>query len=329
MPAKVDFGATFKTLDIDVPKYLPMLYAYFLRLGGRSIRHRVTSIAEAISLAHSSAATVTQMIDGTLRTAQAGSAVIKPIAVIASPGLGAGELLGDQGILPIRGQTVLLRAPWCTTELVLGKEVAETSGTTWCGLSKVIAAQGGYRDTYIIPRGDGTIICGGTRLEDDWDVEPRPETTKDILRRVLALMPQLERPKARVIGKSNGTDGQTSHGKDDEEYDVDIVDVNVGLRPGRRGGIRIERADAKDEQDGIPLIYNYGFGGIGYQSSWGAAFEARGLVDEALSRSPAPPHSTFAELDAGKLQVPDPTELVAKAHVNGLRPTNGSAVEGH
>lgn len=320
LPDAIDFGATFKTLDLDIPKYLPMIYAYFLQLGGKSIKHKANSISEAISLSYSSAASVTQMVDGRVRTAKPTSTSIKPSLVIASPGLGAKELLGDDDVLPIRGQTVLLHAPWCTTTAVHGVEAAKQSETTWCGVSKVIAAQGGYRDTYVIPRGDGTIICGGTRLEDDWDVEPRIETSHDILRRVLALMPQLQKPKQN--GDSSNGDAKAQKHPHAGEYDVEIAAVNVGLRPGRKGGIRLENGPKVDE---IPMVYCYGFGGIGYQSSWGAAFEARSLVDQALNRTQAPDQSTFADLDSGKLVLPDPSTLFTKEHINGVAP----AINGH
>lgn len=320
LPEAIDFGASFKTLDLDIPKYLPMLYAYFLQLGGRSIKQKVNNISEAISLSHSSAALVTEMIDGKARTSKSIKTPIKPSLVIASPGLGAKELLGDNDVLPIRGQTVLLNAPWCTTAAVHGAEVAKQSQTTWCGVSKVIAAQGGYRDTYVIPRGDGTIICGGTRLEDDWDVEPRFETSHDILRRVLALMPQLQKPKEQNGNSTNNeVKEKNSHAG---EYDVDIAAVNVGLRPGRKGGIRLEHGPKVDQ---IPMVYCYGFGGIGYQSSWGAAFEARSLVDQALLRTPAPDQSTFADLDSGNIVLPDPSTLYIKEHINGI----SSNVNGH
>ncbi|MCO5565411.1 hypothetical protein L7F22_019084 [Adiantum nelumboides] len=317
LPESIDFGATFKTLDLDIPKYLPMLYAYFLQLGGRSIKHKATSISEAISLSYSSAASVTQLIDGKARTSKSKSTSIKPSLVIASPGLGAKELLGDNDVLPIRGQTVLLHAPWCTTSAVHGVKTAKESETNWCGVSKVIAAQGGYRDTYLIPRGDGTIICGGTRLEDDYDVEPRIETSHDILRRVLELMPQLQIPKE--INNNKETQQNNPHAG---EYNVEIAAVNVGLRPGRKGGIRLENGPKVDE---IPMVFCYGFGGIGYQSSWGAAFEARSLVDKALNRSLAPDQSTFADLDSGNLSLPDPSTLLIKEHINGISP----AVNGH
>ena len=65
-------------------------------------------------------------------------------------------------------------------------------------------------------------------------------------------------------------------GKDIEH--LDVVRHNVGLRPLREGGARLE----KERIDGIWTVHNYGHGGYGYQSSYGCAKEVVGLVEEAL-----------------------------------------------
>lgn len=71
--------------------------------------------------------------------------------------------------------------------------------------------------TYIISRpGDGTSILGGTFLEDRWDTAVDYDVAKDIFARCEKLAPALNSPDTRII----------SH--------------NVGLRPARRGGPRVE-----------------------------------------------------------------------------------------
>lgn len=286
LPLKVDFGCTFSTFDIVVPNYLSLLFSYMLSLGGRAIKQKVGRIDEAIGLATGPQHNSTIVQGHSQPTAP-------PKLVIAAPGLGAKELLQDLGVHPVRGQTLLLRAPWCASTK---PNEASSDAVFWRGMSRVTAEQGGYRDTYVIPRGDGTIIVGGTRLPNDFDEDPRSETTEEILKRVLPLMPTLKNPEKKNV------DGKFSD-------QVDILAVNVGLRPARQGGIRIERANEHDEATfsrSLPMIYTYGFGGIGYQSSWGAAFEARRLVDEALNKNPAPLHSTISQLDAGCVHFPDP-----------------------
>jgi len=78
---------------------------------------------------------------------------------------------------------------------------------------------------------------------------------------------------------------------------LDIVRHNVGLRPSRRGGPRLE-------VENIPgtglVIHNYGIpdnpsvvirfvgaSGAGYQSSWGMAIKAAELLKAALETSKA------------------------------------------
>ena len=260
LPGGVELGCTFSTYDIVVPQYLPRLYRMFSSLGGKVINRKVGSISEAIEQAKERA-----------------DDWVKPCAILVSPGLGAKELLEDDNVHPVRGQTVLVRAPWCTTTLIREDKWACNWSHKWPGMSRV--NRDGFRDMYILPRGDGTFILGGTRLADDWDTRPRQETTDDILRRVLSFMPTLVDPE-----KANSNDDVSL---------VDVVGVNVGLRPARKGGPRLEAGGVVND---VPVIYSYGYGGYGYQCSWGAAFDARDLIDDALDRPRAPKHSTLASL---------------------------------
>lgn len=77
------------------------------------------------------------------------------------------------------------------------------------------------RWTYIIPRNDGTVICGGTVDRENRQTAPDDSITKDILKRICELCPEI------------------THGKGPDHFD--IVSVNVGFRPGRQNGIRIEK----------------------------------------------------------------------------------------
>lgn len=73
------------------------------------------------------------------------------------------------GIVPVRGQTVLVHAPHVSQFRV---DVA--------------------RMTYVLPRASGDVVCGGTAEEGTWNTEPSEETARDILARCFRLMPQLE-----------------------------------------------------------------------------------------------------------------------------------------
>ena len=66
-------------------------------------------------------------------------------------------------------------------------------------------------------------------------------------------------------------------GKGIEEFSV--VRHNVGLRPLRLSGVRLE----KEKIGNVWTVHNYGHGGFGYQSSYGCAMEAVKLVKEALA----------------------------------------------
>ena len=108
---------SFTGLSIDPPVYLPYLLSRFLARGGSLIRSSIQHIS--------------QVLEGALTP-------FKPDALVVCVGIGARFLGGveDKDVYPIRGQTVLIRAPWvkfgCT---VHGK------GET----------------TYIIPRRSGDV----------------------------------------------------------------------------------------------------------------------------------------------------------------------------
>ncbi|KAI9296625.1 nucleotide-binding domain-containing protein [Neoconidiobolus thromboides FSU 785] len=147
--------------------------------------------------------------------------------VINCCGLGARTMDGvkDPNIFPTRGQTILVHAP----------EVDYTS----TGLYK-----GGV--TYIIPKGDGTVILGGTQQEHNYKVQPDEDIAEDILKRCQKLSGGLGPCK--------------------------IISHNVGFRPTRKGGVRseVEYINLPDRKNLI-LCHQYGHGGFGYQSSWGSA----------------------------------------------------------
>lgn len=177
--------------------------------------------------------------------ARSWTSVGKVDVLVASPGLGARFIDGinDKAVHPQRGQVVVVKAPWLSTSSTLPPHVATKPKYDLPGFS-VVRPQGG-REVYVIPRGDGTVICGGTRIVDDWDSKTRDETTRRILERCLALVPQLADPKKSSAGLVRP-----------RVEDVDVVAVNVGLRPARRGGVRLERAS--QDVDGVRIIHNYG-----------------------------------------------------------------------
>jgi D-amino-acid oxidase len=118
-------------------------------------------------------------------------------------------------------------------------------------LDEAILRQGSQY-TYMIPRhSDGGVILGGVAQPGNTNQEPDPSLRGDILARI-----------------NNMTQDRFSWLASDDEKIKDIV----GFRPGRKGGLRLQ----KEER----VIHAYGLGALGYVYSWGIAASVRGLVEE-------------------------------------------------
>ncbi|KIL55829.1 hypothetical protein M378DRAFT_173288 [Amanita muscaria Koide BX008] len=246
-------GATFTAINIDTPQYLLYLLSRFRAAGGTVIRASIQSLHQLIQ-----PETLVYPLPGAtaLSTSAEVPRPIKVDALIACVGIGARSLAGidDKDVYPIRGQTVILRAPWVRL------------GTTVCG------AEGAF--SYIIPRASGEVIVGGTREVDDWYPVPRPETKLKILEDGLALCPDLAPPEVRAVRKPTIDDVLPL-----------VVDEGCGLRPARKGGIRLEVEvfSRKPTGETLPVVYNYGHGGYGFQTSWASAEKALGLLEQSLA----------------------------------------------
>ncbi|KAI8139458.1 hypothetical protein BJV82DRAFT_627302 [Fennellomyces sp. T-0311] len=165
--------------------------------------------------------------------------------VVNCTGLGSQYLtdVQDKTVNAIRGQTVLVHAPHVKTQM--------------------------YREgpdvyTYIIPRPDGNVICGGTLDYVNKSTVADSEITRDILKRVYALNPEL------------------THGKGPDSFN--IVAENVGFRPGRKDSVRVEKEirDARRTNKKLTIVHNYGHGAHGYQSCWGSAVKVLELLNGAV-----------------------------------------------
>ncbi|KZV99843.1 FAD dependent oxidoreductase [Exidia glandulosa HHB12029] len=227
-------GLEFTTVTIDVPTYLAYLLARALALGGRLLRARVMHISQV----YSGAFTPTRPVD----------------AVIVCTGLGARSLGGveDLTVFPIRGQTVLIKAPWVDWGVTLSGSGKHKPGEELL-----------EPPVYVIPRASGEVIIGGAMEPDDYFPLPRAGTTKSILERALKLAPQLVQTPNPTLS----------------DLEALILEEGCGFRPGRRDGIRLEAGKWEDKV----VVYNYGHAGQGYQSSWGSAEEAVRLLDAAFA----------------------------------------------
>ncbi|KAJ2655646.1 hypothetical protein IWW48_005422 [Coemansia sp. RSA 1200] len=170
--------------------------------------------------------------------------------VVNCTGIGSLILGGvnDKKLYPIRGQTLLVRA--------------QDAKRTITRVGKPLS--------YVIPRCDGTVIIGGTAEKHSWDTLPSNGTTETILRDALDLEPAL-------VVKGNGDLSVTEKVADLQSR---IISVNVGFRPMRDGGVRLENEVITTNKYGsVQIVHCYGHGGFGYQSSLAYAKAVVELVD--------------------------------------------------
>ncbi|KAG9098816.1 hypothetical protein FRC07_010584, partial [Ceratobasidium sp. 392] len=107
---------------------------------------------------------------------------------------------------------------------------------------------------------------------NDWYPHPRPETTDDIIARTLLIAPEIAPPESRLNGRTPTV----------EDVKSIMIEAGCGLRPARKGGIRLEVGSVEWHGGKTPIVFNYGHGGYGYQSSWGSARLAVELLQEVL-----------------------------------------------
>jgi D-aspartate oxidase len=127
------YGIHFTTLTIDTPVYLMYLLSRVQALGGAVVRGSVHHIS--------------QVAEGWARVLS-NKEPKPPAVVVVCTGIGSRFLGGveDKNMYPIRGQTVLLRAPWVR----FGRTISGSNGS-W---------------TYIIPRQNGDVMILHISLEN-------------------------------------------------------------------------------------------------------------------------------------------------------------------
>ncbi|KAF8217780.1 FAD dependent oxidoreductase [Mycena galopus ATCC 62051] len=245
LPKGVTYGGVFSTIYIDVPRYLPWLMNRFLTLGGRAFRVTLPSLSALLSEEDRPSLTPFPL------TSTNPPPSLDPAAIINCTGIGAlkiGDVL-DTNVYPTRGEVLIIRAPWIVH-----------------GLSYY------YEDghlTYVIPRQSGDVILGGTFQVDDWHPTSRPETVKLLKERGIAAYPELLPPNKREAPSID---------------DLEVVEECVGLRPTRKGGVRLGITSLNVHNKSVPVVHNYGHGGAGYQSSWGSATAAVELLRSAVNK---------------------------------------------
>ncbi|KAK4229117.1 putative D-amino-acid oxidase [Podospora fimiseda] len=111
--------------------------------------------------------------------------------------------------------------------------------------------------SFSVPRGyQGGTIIGGTREVNNWSMEADLEVRKKLLKGFVEMYPD-------ILGE-NG------------KKELTVLRDIVGRRPTRNGGPRIE--GEKIEGKGF-IMHAYGFGGRGFELSWGVAEMVRDGVE--------------------------------------------------
>lgn len=131
--------------------------------------------------------------------------------------------------------------------------------------------------SYLIPRpGDGGLIIGGCQQPHKWTYEVDADLAAQMLTWAQTLYP----------------------GVFPANHKFEIIKHNVGLRPSRVGGPRVET----ESIDGRTIIHGYGIGGWGFQSSWGIGLRLTALLQDKLRNSGDKDPIVFDEASA-KLKV--------------------------
>ncbi|KAF9175862.1 hypothetical protein BGX21_003189 [Mortierella sp. AD011] len=181
--------------------------------------------------------------------------------IVNCSGLGSRNLLGvhDHQMFPTRGQIMVVKVP----DEIWPKAKQITIGRYGEG-----SAMGAGTITYVIPRDNGEIILGGTMEHWNYQEVASEETSKAIIERVLNTRPDLF-SKATILRDC------------------------VGLRPNRRGGVRVSASvEQLDWNEGwnpfvMTVAHNYGHAGFGYQSSVGCANKTVENIERCLGEMQA------------------------------------------
>ncbi|KAI9675332.1 MAG: hypothetical protein M1817_001235 [Caeruleum heppii] len=246
LPDGVDSGLSFRTFCFNVPKYLEWLQARVVGRRGRIIRATLPTDEGLAAAIVEAAAAASDQENGNVCNPNGTN---RFYAVINATGLGARDLVPDPTVYPIRGQTVLVRGE-------------ATSVHTRFGTLSPDAASPEPYPAYVIPRpGSGTTVLGGCMQPHDEDPRPDPEMTAAILRRCRELAPELL----------------------DETGAFEVLSEQVGLRPAREEGPRVESEGLVVEGRRVRVVHCYGHAGGGYQNSIGCAAKVRRLLADEKS----------------------------------------------
>ena len=237
LPKGAREGHIFTSVMINPHMYLRYLLDTAVNLGATVIRETLPK-SSTLEGALRHATNVLKFHNFHSRSTKAFSPPDPKIdAFVNATGLGAHILVPDEAVYPIRGQTVTVKGEAKQNTTVDSKPTSSNRRSLEPLEPNI---------TYVLPRPySGTTILGGTKQAGNWNTTPESETTKRILENAKKWAPELLNAKG----------------------EFDVVSVQVGLRPGRTGGARVELERTGD----FVVCHSYGHAGAGYQNSVGSA----------------------------------------------------------
>ncbi|OMJ10912.1 D-amino-acid oxidase [Smittium culicis] len=231
-PSGIELAVEYDTFVINSPLYCAYLHSEFIKSGGQFVKSKLSKLGDCETI-------VSKLNLGSSKRIH---------AIINCTALGSKHLadIKDNNMHPVRGQVVIVYAPQ---------------------IKRTVTKLGGPAMRYVIPRGDGTVILGGTHLPNNFDTQIDNDTTTSILNETLDLTPEL------VPGYKPSCPNSIPKSQALQLLRKNVLAVKVGFRPGRTGGVRLEKSiiTGSLSNSSITVIHNYGHSGFGVQSSWGFA----------------------------------------------------------
>jgi D-amino-acid oxidase len=243
VPEGAVMGAKYRTICLSVPQHLGYLMEKVREAGTNIIRAKV-------DVSHG----LKGVVEDARRLAMESNKAVKEdniLALINCTGLAARHFVGAEEaakLYPIRGQTILVK----------GEATMDRTYDDFPASSIEIEKE---ELTYVIPRpGSGTTIFGGCKQAGNWDSKVDEELNGRMLERI-------KRWKLAEELRSTENGGE-----------FEIVSSQAGLRPGRKGGPRVE-IEGEKKVEGVWVVHSYGHAGAGYQSSAGCSEKVAEVVN--------------------------------------------------
>ncbi|KAK0099500.1 hypothetical protein ONS95_000231 [Cadophora gregata] len=238
VPREAVFGTRFRTVTFDPVVHLEYLLRRVRALGARVVRG-VVDTGRGLEGVVESMRRLVKREDG-----EGDIGEDNVFAVVNCAGLSARHFLPSQEaekLFPIRGQTVVVKGQ--------AKEAYTYVSIPSAPEDELL---------YVIPRPGDMTVLGGCKQVGSWDKEVDLEMGERIMERV----------------KRGGLAEELRIG---EDGGFEVVRQQVGFRPGRKGGPRVEVE--REKVGGVWVVHSYGHGSGGFQASVGCAERIVELVE--------------------------------------------------